>query len=168
MSIEAMKQALEALESYHGYMEPLTTVFGGPRVPAEQSTTGKVEKAITSLRQAIAEAEKQEPAAIATGVYGGRFTYVTNTPNVVFPDGTAFYTHPQPKREPEAWTPRIERHYKDGVLISQTIQYNPQGEKLPYPHEPKREPIACVIDGKLMAYKNGPLPDNCLLYDQAL
>jgi hypothetical protein len=79
-------------------------------------------------RQAIAKAEKQEPAAIATGIYGGRFTYVTNTPNVVFPDGTAFYTRPQPKREP----------------------------------------VACVIDGKLMAYKNGPLPDNCLLYDQAL
>jgi len=59
--IEQMKQWLEALESYHGYMEPLTTVFGGPRVPAEQSTTGKVERAITSLRQAIAEAEKQEP-----------------------------------------------------------------------------------------------------------
>jgi len=58
--IEAIKQALEALESYHGYMEPLTTVFGGPRVPAEQSTTGKVEKAITSLRQAIAELESQE------------------------------------------------------------------------------------------------------------
>ena len=59
--IEDMKQWLEALESYHGYMEPLTTVFGGPRVPAEQSTTGKVEKAITSLRQAIAELESQEP-----------------------------------------------------------------------------------------------------------
>jgi len=59
MSIEAMKQALEALESYYGYMEPLLTVFGGPRVPAEQSTTSKVEKAITSIRQAIAEAEKQ-------------------------------------------------------------------------------------------------------------
>jgi hypothetical protein len=62
--IEDMKQWLEALESYHGYMEPLTTVFGGPRVPAEQSTTGKVEKAITSLRQAIAELESQEPVAI--------------------------------------------------------------------------------------------------------
>ena len=57
--IEVLKQALEALETYRGYMEPLTTVFGGPRVPAEQSTTGKVERAITSLRQAIAEAEKQ-------------------------------------------------------------------------------------------------------------
>ena len=63
MSIEAMKQALEALESYHGYMEPLTTVFGGPRVPAEQSTTGKVEKAITALRTAIEQAMKQEPVA---------------------------------------------------------------------------------------------------------
>ena len=61
MSIDAMKQALEALESYHGYMEPLTTVFGGPKVPAEQSTTGKVEKAITALRLAIEQAEKQEP-----------------------------------------------------------------------------------------------------------
>ncbi len=64
MSIEAMKQWLEALESYHGYMEPLTTVFGGPRVPAEQSTTGKVERAITSLHIALEEAlAKQEPVA---------------------------------------------------------------------------------------------------------
>ena len=58
--IAASRQALEALESYHGYMEPLTTVFGGPRVPAEQSTTGKVEKAITALRTAIEAAEKQQ------------------------------------------------------------------------------------------------------------
>lgn len=55
---KAARQALEALESYHGYMEPLTTVFGGPRVPAEQSTTGKVEKAITALRRAL---EQQRP-----------------------------------------------------------------------------------------------------------
>jgi len=61
--IKAMKQMLEALESYYGYMEPLTTVVGGPRVPAEQSTTGKVEKAITAGRQAIEQAEKQEPVA---------------------------------------------------------------------------------------------------------
>jgi hypothetical protein len=67
MSKEAMKLAFEALETYYGYMEPLTTVFGGPRVPAEQSTTGKVETAITSLRQAIAEAEKQEPVSYTTG-----------------------------------------------------------------------------------------------------
>ena len=62
--IKAMKQMLEALESYYGYMEPLTTVVGGPRVPAEQSTTGKVEKAITAGRQAIEQAEKQEPVIV--------------------------------------------------------------------------------------------------------
>ena len=49
----AMEQALEALKSYYGYMEPLLTVFGGPRVPAEQSTTAKVEKAITALTAAL-------------------------------------------------------------------------------------------------------------------
>jgi len=61
--IEAMKQALEALEQYHGYMEPLTTVFGGPRVPAEQSTTGKVDRAITALRQALEQQPADEPVA---------------------------------------------------------------------------------------------------------
>ena len=60
MSIDAMKQALEALETYHGYMEPLLTVFGGPRVPAEQSTTSKVEKSIIALRLAIEQAELDE------------------------------------------------------------------------------------------------------------
>ena len=113
-------------------------------------------------QQAIAEAEKQEPLCTAA-MFDEWFLAKSG-----LDPKTPLYTHPQPKREPEAWTPRIERHYKDGVLISQTIQYNPQGEKLPYPHEPKREPIACVIDGKLMAYKNGPLPNDCLLYDQAI
>ena len=67
--IKAMKQMLEALESYYGYMEPLTTVFGGPRVPAEQSTTGKVEKAITAGRQAIEQAEKQEQGEPVAWLY---------------------------------------------------------------------------------------------------
>ena len=53
----------------------------------------------TSLRQAIAEAEKQEPVAYVTGVYAGRFTYAPIKASVVLPVGMAFYTHPQPKRE---------------------------------------------------------------------
>ena len=73
MSKEAMKLALEALETYYGYMEPLLTVFGGPRVPAEQSTTWKVEQAITSLREALAEQPaQQEPAAWIERWYGSR------------------------------------------------------------------------------------------------
>ena len=62
----ALRLALEALDSYHGYMEPLTTVFGGPRVPAEQSTTGKVEKAVTALRRAL---EQQPNRALVTCLF---------------------------------------------------------------------------------------------------
>jgi hypothetical protein len=61
MSKETMKLALEALETYYGYMEPLLTVFGGPRVPAEQSTTWKVEQAITALQEALAEQPAPPP-----------------------------------------------------------------------------------------------------------
>jgi hypothetical protein len=114
--IEAMKQWLEALESYHGYMEPLTTVFGGPRVPAEQSTTGKVERAITSLHIALEEAlAKQEPVAQHNVCIECR-----NADSWGLPDKpicrecvrnskwqplnesstNPVYTHPQPKREP--------------------------------------------------------------------
>ena len=56
---EVLKLALEALETYHGYMEPLLTVFGGPRVPAEKSTTYKVEKAITAIKEALAQPEQE-------------------------------------------------------------------------------------------------------------
>jgi len=40
---------------------------------------------------------KPMPVAITTGVYGGRFTYVTNEPHVVLPVGMALFA--QPKRE---------------------------------------------------------------------
>ncbi len=48
MSIEAMKQALEALENSHAYLPVKTGVERG------------VDQAITALSQAIAEAEKQK------------------------------------------------------------------------------------------------------------
>ncbi len=103
MSIEVMKQALEALETYHSYMEPLTTVVGGPRVPAEQSTTGKVERSITSLRQAIAELEKREPAAWGMEHPDGDIIDVITPEEHAREEGgytVALYREPQLKREP--------------------------------------------------------------------
>jgi hypothetical protein len=41
------------------------------------------------------------------------------------------------------WTPKIEQQFKDGVLISQTIQYTPQGDKQPYP---KKQWIGLTAD----------------------
>ncbi len=102
MSIEAMKQALEALETYHGYMEPLTTVFGGPRVPAEQSTTGKVERAITSLRIALEEAPAKQEQGEPVGYFKREgdvwFQYYEDYP--VPSELTPLYTTPQPAQKP--------------------------------------------------------------------
>jgi hypothetical protein len=83
MTIEAMKQALEALKEYceHGAIfMPLT--------------------ALKSIDQAIAEAEKQEPVAWLSRRYVDNFPasgYETAQPT----DYGAFpvYTHPQPKQE---------------------------------------------------------------------
>ncbi len=104
MSIEAMKQALEALES----ATPKYT-----RQRADQKTLGgaldywKLEqhqrlKAITSLRQAIADFEKQEPVMgvevkrIASGGFIGNVWWIhENLQEGVF----HLYTHPQPKAE---------------------------------------------------------------------
>ena len=61
MSIEVMRQALEALESYEQYIQPLTNCFGGPEVPREGSASAKVKDAITALRAAIEQAEHTEP-----------------------------------------------------------------------------------------------------------
>jgi hypothetical protein len=91
--IEAMKQALEALE---------TCMY-----PQQKQM-----QAITSLRQAIAEAEKhkvsQEPVA---WMDKNKFEHLKKNNAVLttvtswgaFDDDVPLYTHPQPKREPVAW-----------------------------------------------------------------
>jgi hypothetical protein len=98
MSIEAMKQALEALEYY---------------LNEKSNWKYAAVVTITSLRQSIAEAEKQEPKA-----WRYSFTHssaighgdhdigplVTDKKDVAFGVGCfgqePLYTHPQPKREP--------------------------------------------------------------------
>jgi hypothetical protein len=79
MSIEAMKQALEALED----------IFGKNKVDVG---------AINSLRQAIAEAEKQEPVAVWELQKCGWETICDPDWLMTLPIGTLLYTHP-PKRE---------------------------------------------------------------------
>ncbi len=108
--IEAMKQALEALElslRSHGVM-----LLSDP--PQDAWKTYGVEsnarKAIASLRQAIAEEAlrnvarlgqeiEQEPVAVVSGYYGGQCVVLPTNPTRLFNSGTAFFTHP-PKREP--------------------------------------------------------------------
>jgi hypothetical protein len=85
MSIEAMKQALEALENW---LEFDPENFGATD-----------NRAVTALHQAIEQAEKQEPVAVVTGTYAGRFIVEPLNRAMVLPTNMALYTTPQPQRE---------------------------------------------------------------------
>jgi len=81
-----MKQALKTLEY------PLITSHEAFDVDMAELLA---HRAIESLRQAIAEAEKQEPIAevISTNEHQAIITW-QGTP---LPSGSALYTHPQPQ-----------------------------------------------------------------------
>jgi hypothetical protein len=91
--IEAMKQALEALEIVWTEEEEISA-------KAHQV----VFKAITSLRQAIAEAEKQEPVARIVDRFQGANTGSTMPEPIPIwfkpvKIGDVLYAHPQPKEK---------------------------------------------------------------------
>ena len=75
---EALKLALEALD---GLSEPYDVL-----------------KAQEAIREALAQPE-QEPVAVVTGTYGGRFTVKPVNPAMVLPLNMALYTTP-PHRKP--------------------------------------------------------------------
>lgn len=102
--IEAMKQALEALEDARLH------IFLGDKNGVEANI--RAHKQCESLRQAIAEAEKQEPVAMVVAYQyedgshaGHRLEWRGRNEANDFPEGTSFYTHPQPKTQAEraAW-----------------------------------------------------------------
>jgi hypothetical protein len=114
MSIEAMKQALEALENSVDLVVAdaynAEQLYG--KYPSRQARVGGLklladthQQAITSLHQAIAEAEKQEqplpPVEIGVDVTvdGASVVAFYRRPDAVI---EMFYSqfHPQPKREP--------------------------------------------------------------------
>jgi hypothetical protein len=90
MSKEAMKRAFELARE-------------GVQIHNDNSPEYKVCAALL----AIAEAEKQEPVAIVVASQyedgshaGNHLEWRGRNEANDFPEGTAFYTHPQPKREP--------------------------------------------------------------------
>jgi hypothetical protein len=101
-------------------------VFGGPRVPAEQSTTGKVERGIKFLRQAIAELEKQEqgePVAWMKEGWGpdcGPYIEFYRDDEMGWRDRkewTPLYTTPQPAQKQEQGEPLIWSTTQGGAYV---------------------------------------------------
>jgi hypothetical protein len=92
--IEAMKQALEALElalRSHGVM-----LLSDPPQDAWKTygVDGNARQAITSLRQAIAELESQEPVATVTSEIGNPDVTMSWWHEPALAVGTKLYTHP--------------------------------------------------------------------------
>jgi hypothetical protein len=93
MTIQAMKQALHVMESVRVQVtsrERINKPFGEEWY----------DEAITSLRQAIAEAEKQEPVAWMYVNKDGECEQIEYGEAIDDPSVTLLYDHPQPKREP--------------------------------------------------------------------
>jgi hypothetical protein len=153
MSIEAMKLALENELSASNFIDKApqswdkTERTEWARLQAMLHNIRVFKKA---MRQAIAEAERQDK----------------------FCDNNCVWTDHHPDCVRSEQKPVVEVRLVAGGKPMFLMAAPPESFKdgdLLYTHpQPKREPVACVIDGKLMAYKNGPLPHDCLLYDQAL
>jgi hypothetical protein len=77
MSIEAMRQAVEALDE-----------------AANVLTSPMFADAAAALREAIEQAEKQAPVAYVTGYYGGRCVIEPLNKAMVMPSGVALYAAP--------------------------------------------------------------------------
>jgi hypothetical protein len=132
MSIEAMKQALEALE-----------FFGDEWGFTNKSTLPVRQNAITDLRQAIAEAEKQVS-------YSGNGT--AGRENMTAPTGF-FFQMPEAEKhevsqEPVAWMFQHEETGRTMCVDAQQVEWgfeksNPRLKKIAplYTTPPKREPL---------------------------
>lgn len=155
MSIEAMKQALEALEIAQDHWR---TYHGGMK-------SGKIDNAIASLRQAIEQYEKLEPIAYITGTYGGRFTVKPLNPAMVLPLNMALYPGPQPQQKPEykmndekllrLALEAIERGVRDGYWNKDTVDVSTAIQKRlfqPTP-QPQREWVG-LTEEELEHYHN--------------
>jgi|688.fasta_scaffold498542_3 hypothetical protein len=106
---EVLKQALEALElalRSHGVM-----LLSDPPQDAWKTygVEGNARQAITSLRQAIAELESQEPVATVTSETGADIT-MSWWHEPALPVGTKLFTHP-PQRTWVGLTDEEENEY---------------------------------------------------------
>ena len=104
MSKEALQQALEALENVISYGS----------LTGDDFVFDQVDEATTSLRQAIADAEKQEPEPVGSVVKWIDGSLIHGWFGEPPPEGTLLYTQPQleTKNEPVAWGME-----KDGVIL---------------------------------------------------
>ena len=111
--IEAMKQALEALEVANSCID-------GYYLPKGKAWLPEIEEAITSLRQTIAEIETHEPVAQVDANDDGYWADILPDRSVKV--GQLLYTAPQPQREWVGLTNDEINEFAAGCHLGNSVQ----------------------------------------------
>ena len=171
MSIEAMKQALEALERY-------CTPYADGTHPADE--------AIVSLRQAIEQAEKQEPVAFfdpqGKWLYWAKPTRIT-APVTVDVQPLPLYTTPQPqqaeKQEPVSWVDLLKeasqivrdkvvwKRFIDGTPLANDIACWMADFAIQHAQQPQREWVGLTDEERNTITRHHAYVDNIIKATEA-
>jgi len=146
MSIEAMKQALEALEYVKQTYDEQGLVSLGTNT------------AIIDLRQAIAEAEKQEPYGYLKLSNGKFYVEVVGVPDLdCNPDYLPLHTYPQPKQEQNEPVAVVDVHeFYDNCANFSLLQKLSKGKHTLYTTPQQRKPLT---DEQIYDMYNEPRSD---------
>ena len=154
--IEAMKQALEALNETVKFFDgvDLDDSFNPPTAKWAHNVRADALWSITSLRQAIEQAEKQAPVAtliehlaFTDGII--RFYGVENMEQL--PVGTEFYTTPQPQQDKKQEPVTIlQRYPRIGLGVEGTLPIDTTPQ-------PQREWVG-LTDEEIQAILDNPEP----------
>ena len=155
MSVEAMKQWLEALE--HGLDYAKSEQFENAQrykgyeslAPDDAHSIQLIEAAITALRQAIEQAENQKPVAvILEDMKGGG--YIEWLDDTYFVPGTKFYTQPQQAEKQEPVATLIEHlAFTDGIIRFygvENMEQLPVGTEFYTTPQPQRQWVGLTKD----------------------
>jgi len=106
MSIEAMKQALDCLQAAYNLQQIDDLI--PPHAPVKQ--------AVASLRQAIEQAEKQEPVAWITDHGKGWLRWHSESDSEKNKTSISLYATPQPQRERVIFPTMLRKMWSGGEV----------------------------------------------------
>lgn len=151
--IEA-QQVVSPLAAMKQWAEDVSKVYDVLAFGHSERALELLSKTRTSLRQAIAEAEKQEPVAIVTSEAGNPDVRMSWWHEPALPVGTKLYTTPpQPEQEPVVWM------YQDKSTHEVKFQKHMRGfvdhgatyETPLYTTPPQRKPLSLHELSKIFA-----------------
>ena len=148
---EALRMALEAFEDIASWYAHDRSVGALANSMYEAKCLATVQAKV--LRQAIEQAEKQEPEPIAvvTGIHAGYFVVRPTDPAMVLPVNMALYTHP--KEWQDLTNEEISEAYDDAIKSFRRHQMRIRGQQITQFDDPNWH-FARAIEAKFKEKQN--------------